>query len=303
MRPEPNRFKELEEAIDDIVGSYDLGREIDNLESAALPSKRAVIEAFHHLEFVLYMGFYSPRSLHRDNLRHALAEHVYGAHALLVEQIERAVTYDQWMGRSTDVLDPGAGEQVVLDLFRQIPELRRKLNLDLHAAFEGDPAAQNIEEIVFSYPAIQAITAYRVANLLCRAGVPMIPRIITEHAHSKTGIDIHPGATIGERFFIDHGTGVVIGETAEIGDGVKLYQGVTLGALSVPKRDEATKRHPTIEDDVTIYSGATILGGDTVIGRGSTIGGNVWLTRSVAPGSRIFGRSRRSDLPPEPDED
>ncbi|MCB9597127.1 MAG: serine acetyltransferase [Sandaracinaceae bacterium] len=295
VRPEPQRFKELEEAIDGIVESYDEGREIDNLESAALPSKRAVVEAFHHLEFALYMGFYSPRSLHRDNLRHSVAEHVYGAHELLVEQIERAVTYDHWMGRTKDVLRSGAGEQVVLDLLRGIPDLRRQLNLDLHAAFEGDPAAQNIEEIVFSYPAIQAITAYRVAHRLCRAGVPMIPRIITEHAHSKTGIDIHPSAIIGERFFIDHGTGVVIGETAVIGDGVKLYQGVTLGALSVPKRDEATKRHPTLEDDVTIYSGATILGGDTVIGRGSTIGGNVWLTKSVPPGSRVFGRARQSE--------
>ncbi len=303
MRPEPNRFKELEEAIDGIVESYDEGREIDNLESAALPSKRAVIDAFHHLEFVLYMGFYSPRSLHRDNLRHSLAEHVYAAHEILVDQIERAITYDHWMGRSKDMLRRGAGEQVVLDLFRHVPELRRKLNLDLHAAFEGDPAAQNIEEIVFSYPAMQAITAYRVAHHLCEAGVPMIPRIITEHAHSKTGIDIHPSAKIGERFFIDHGTGVVVGETAVIGDGVKLYQGVTLGALSVPKREEATKRHPTIEDDVTIYAGATILGGDTVIGRGSTIGGNVWLTRSVAPGSKIFGRARTSDRPPANEEE
>lgn len=301
MRPRPTRLHELEQAIDAIVESYDEGREIDNLESAALPNKRRVIEALHHLEHVLFMGFYSPRSLQRDNLRDALAEHARAAHALLVEQIERALTYDHWMGRTRDVLRSGAGEDVVLEFFRAVPELRRKLNLDLHAAYDGDPAAQNIEEIVFSYPAIRAITAYRVAHHFCGAGVPMIPRIITEHAHSETGIDIHPSAVIGERFFIDHGTGVVIGETAEIGDGVKLYQGVTLGALSVPDRDRATKRHPTIEDDVTIYSGATILGGDTVIGRGSTVGGNVWLTRSVPPGSRIFGRSRQSDPPGPPE--
>src|SRR5262249_21392993 len=153
----------------------------------------------------------------------------------------------------------------------------------------GDPAAKNVEEIVFSYPGVEAMCAYRIAHHLYRSGVPMIPRIITEHAHSRTGIDISPGAQIGERFFIDHGSGVVIGETAIIGDDVKLYQGVTLGALSVPHREEQPKkRHPTIEDGVTIYAGATILGGETVVGAGSIIGGNVWLTRSVPPGSKVF---------------
>ena len=149
-----------------------------------------------------------------------------------------------------------------------------------------------MEEIVFSYPSIEAIVSYRIAHRLFRAGVPMIPRIITEHAHSRTGIDISPGAQIGERFFIDHGTGTVIGETCIFGNDVKLYQGVTLGALSVPNRDEQGKRHPTVEDGVTIYAGATILGGETVIGAGSIIGGNVWLTKSVPPGSRVFGRAR-----------
>lgn len=294
MQPEPKRFKDLEGAIDALVDSYDEGKSIDNLESAALPNSRAVIEAFQHLEHVLFMGFYSKRSLNRDNLRHSVAEHMYSAHQLLVEQIERALHYDRWMGRTQKVLPAGSGEEVVLGLFSELPELRRLLNLDVEAAYEGDPAARNIEEIVFSYPSITAITAYRVAHRLCRAGVPMIPRIITEHAHSRTGIDISPGAQIGESFFIDHGTGVVIGETAVIGDRVKLYQGVTLGALSVPKREdnEGAQRHPTLEDDVTIYSGATILGGDTVIGAGSVVGGNVWLVRSVAPGSKVFGRPK-----------
>jgi serine O-acetyltransferase len=299
MRREPKRFEELEAAIDGVVQSYAGGREIDNLESAALPNKRAVVDAFNHLEHVLFMGFYSTRALNPHNLRHAIAERMYVAHQILVEQIERALTYDHWMGRTDRVLPAGSGEDVVLRLFNAIPELRRKLNLDVRAAYEGDPAARNIEEIVFSYPSIQAITSYRVAHELCRAGVPMIPRIITEHAHANTGIDISPGATIGERFFIDHGTGVVIGETAVIGDGVKLYQGVTLGALSVPHRDrDAGKRHPTLEDDVTIYSGATILGGDTVIGRGSVVGGNVWLIKSVPPGSKVFGRARTDSDPP-----
>jgi serine O-acetyltransferase len=183
----------------------------------------------------------------------------------------------------------------MLRLFERIPELRRVLNTDVLAAYEGDPAAKSIEEIVFSYPAIRAITAYRIAHVLYTEGVPMIPRILSEHAHSETGIDINAGAQIGESFFIDHGTGVVIGETSIIGRNVKVYQGVTLGALSAPRSRESSgvfKRHPTIEDDVTIYAGATILGGDTVIGRGSVIGGNTWLVRSVEPGSKIFGRPR-----------
>ncbi len=292
MRTEPKRFRELEETIDGVLSSYTGTLEIDNLESAALPNKREVVEALDHLKHVLLMGFYSTRTLTKDNLRQALAEHMYEASRLLVQHIERALTYDHWMGRSLRRLPAGSGEAVVLSLFRDIPELRRLLNADVRAAYDGDPAARNVEEIVFSYPSVEAIVAYRIANRLYRAGVPMIPRIFTEHAHARTGIDINPGAQIGERFFIDHGTGVVIGETTVIGEGVKLYQGVTLGALSVPNRDDGGKRHPTIEDGVTIYAGATILGGETVIGKDSVIGGSVWLTKSVPPGSRVFGRGR-----------
>jgi serine O-acetyltransferase len=295
MRTEPKRLEELEEAIDDVAASYSRKLEIDNLESAALPNKRAVIEAIDRLKHALFMGFYSTRALSTDNLRPALAEHMHAAYTVLVDQIERALTYDHWMGRTSCKLPVGSGEEVVLSLFRAIPELRRLLNADVRAAYDGDPAAKSVEEIVFSYPSIEAIVAYRIAHLLFRAGVPMIPRIITEHAHSRTGIDISPGAQIGERFFIDHGTGVVIGETSVFGNDVKLYQGVTLGALSVPHRDKQGKRHPTVEDGVTIYAGATILGGETVIGAGSIIGGNVWLTKSVPPGSRVFGRARNGD--------
>ena len=200
------------------------------------------------------------------------------------------------MGRVREPKPEGWSEEVVLRLFQKLPELRRVLNTDVRAAYDGDPAASSIEEVVFSYPSVQAISAYRVAHEMHLEDVPMIPRIITEHAHSETGIDINPEAQIGESFFIDHGTGVVIGATAIIGRNVKLYQGVTLGALSV-SRDELTgrrgkKRHPTIEDDVTIYAGASIHGGETVIGKGSVIGGNVWLTKSVPPGSKIFGRAK-----------
>jgi serine O-acetyltransferase len=217
-----------------------------------------------------------------------------------VEQIERARTYEERMGRQCEEWPPGHSEEVVLRLFHSLPELRRLLNTDIVAAFEGDPAAKSVEEIVFSYPAIEAITAHRIAHVLHVEKVPMIPRIISEHAHSRTGVDIHPGATIGEAFFLDHGTGVVIGETSVIGRSVKIYQGVTLGALSTRRSDNGgqleRRRHPTIEDNVTIYAGATILGGDTVIGANSVIGGNVWLVRSVPPNSKIWGRSKEEGL-------
>jgi serine O-acetyltransferase len=291
----PPRTLGLEAAIDEVTASYDGPLEINNLESAALPNKRAVVEAFNHLVPVIYMGFYSRRALNKENLRASINEHLTPAHTSLVEQISRAVTYEEKSGRPSASQPPGFSQEVVLRLLRLLPELRHVLNADVLAAYEGDPAANSIEEIVFSYPAIRAITAHRIAHVLYAEGVPMIPRIIAEYAHSETGIDIHAGARIGERFFIDHGTGVVIGETSVIGRNVKIYQGVTLGALSSPRWRESSgvfKRHPTLEDDVTIYAGATILGGDTVIGTGSVIGGNVWIVKSVPPDSKIFGRPR-----------
>lgn len=285
-------YEGLEATIDAIAASYDGSKEIDNLESAALPSRRAVIDALNHLKPVLFMGFYSTRSLSQRNLRYAISEHIYPAYEILTEQIRRAVSYERQCGRVAELCDDGWDERAVRHLFARLPFLRAVLNEDALAALAGDPAASGVEEIIFSYPAIQAITTYRVAHELHTAGVPMIPRILSEYAHSETGIDIHPGAKIGRRFFIDHGTGVVIGETTVIGDDVKLYQGVTLGALSLPRgangellRDR--KRHPTIEDRVTIYSGATVLGGETVIGAGSVIGGNVWVTHSVPPHTKI----------------
>jgi serine O-acetyltransferase len=289
----PGRHADLEAAIDGVAASYDGPDEINNLESAALPNKRAIIEAYLHLKPVLYMGFYSTRSLNRVNLRHGISEHLYHAYEILVEQIERAVSYEQCRGCLTR--PTGWAEEVVLRLFQGLPELRKILNTDVVAAFRGDPAAASVEEVVFSYPSIEAITAHRVAHVLYGERVPMVPRIIAEHAHASTGIDINPGARIDESFFVDHGTGVVIGETSVIGKHVKIYQGVTLGALSTTRTEleqHGHKRHPTIEDDVTIYSGATILGGETVIGAGSVIGGNVWIVKSVPPGSKIFGRNR-----------
>ncbi len=286
---------DLERAIDAVVDSYEGPEEINNLESAALPNRRAVIEALNHIKPAIFMGFYSLRALNRENLRYSVSEHLYPAYEILREQIQRAFTYEQRVGRGSPV-EPDYSHKLLIRFFNALPQLRRTLNGDALAAYEGDPAARSFEEIIFSYPAIEAITAYRIAHLLFREKVPMIPRIISEYAHSRTGVDIHPGAEIGERFFLDHGTGVVIGETSKIGDNVKVYQGVTLGALSV-RRSEfegelPPKRHPTIEDNVTIYSGATILGGQTVIGANSTIGGNVWIVKSVPPHSKIFGRPK-----------
>ena len=292
MARQLTKLGELEAVIDGVVASYRGPEAINSLESAALPNKRAVIEAFNHLKPVIYLGFYSTRPLSPDNLRHTIAEHLYPAYEILVDQLFRVFSYEKSMGRNPSARGPEWAEEVVLRFFRSLPELRRLLNSDVLAAFDGDPAAKSVEEVVFSYPAIEAITAYRVAHCLYRDGVSMIPRIISEYAHGETGIDIHPGAQIGERFFIDHGTGVVIGETAVIGRNVKIYQGVTLGALSIPRGGgegsaQTAQRHPTIQDNVTIYSGATILGGDTVIGEGSVIGGNVWLVHSVPPRSKI----------------
>jgi serine O-acetyltransferase len=188
---------------------------------------------------------------------------------------------------------------IVDDFFNTLPEIRRILLTDVYAACKGDPAAKSVEEVIVSYPGVDAITVHRLANFVWKRDVPLIPRMMSEIAHGRTGIDIHPGATIGESFFIDHGTGGVIGGTSIIGKNVKIYQGVTLGALSVKKSEADKKRHPTIEDDVCIYSGATILGGETIIGKGSVIGGNVWITESVPSETMVFVKSSEQGIKPK----
>ena len=211
-------------------------------------------------------------------------------HDRLYDQIREALRYElnrtEGQGKGDDCPDcDEQAQNVTNDFLGRIPEIRRLLSLDIHAAFDGDPAAVNFDETIFCYPGIDCIFIHRVAHELWKLKIPLLPRIMSEYAHNQTGIDIHPGATIGESFFLDHGTGLVVGETAQIGDRVKLYQGVTLGALST-KGGQAwrgRKRHPTIEDDVTIYAGAIILGGETTIGQGSIIGGSVFLTHSVPP--------------------
>ncbi len=285
----------LEKVLDRLVESYEGPEEINSLETYALPNRRAVISAFQHLQHLLFLGYFSTRPLQKTTLRMALAEHLLPAQEILCEQIQRAAAWQDRDKPKTERKPTGWCQDSVLELLNELPEIRRKLHGDIAAAYMNDPAAESVEEVVFSYPGLVAITAYRIAHVLYEQGVPMIPRIISEFAHTRTGVDIHPGARIGERFFIDHGTGVVIGATSDIGDDVKIYQGVTLGALSVrgdvPRgRENAQKRHPTLEDSVTVYAGSTILGGETVIGAGSMIGGNVWLIKSVPPGSRIYHR-------------
>ncbi len=283
------RLGELEEVIGEVAASYGAGRLIDSLSSAQLPNKRQVIDALNHLKAVMYLGYYATGELHEQKLRHAVSAHLYPAYEILGEQIRRAVSYEGF--RSSDApRDPEWPVAATIEFLRKVARIRALLSKDVLAAFHGDPAANGVEEVIFSYPSIEAITVHRIAHELYLQGVPMLPRIMAEHAHSISGIDIHPGARVGESFFIDHGTGVVIGETTVIGDHVKIYQGVTLGALSLerdPEMGRGTKRHPTIEDHVTIYAGATILGGETVIGAHSVIGGNVWLVDSVPPNSRI----------------
>jgi serine O-acetyltransferase len=216
---------------------------------------------------------------------------------MVSEQISNCIRHDcfRYSQECSDCAD--RGNRIAIEFLEAIPSVRKILATDVKAAYEGDPAAKSFDEIIFSYPGLFAIMVYRLANNLFKNGVPLLPRIMTEYAHNLTGIDIHPGAGIGESFVIDHGTGIVIGETSEIGKNVRIYQGVTLGALSLPKDAgellRGKKRHPTIEDDVIIYSGATILGGDTVIGARSVIGGNVWMTESVPPDTTVIMETPR----------
>ncbi len=283
------RPEDLDDAIAAVVASYGEGRLIDSLSTAQLPNKRQVIAALNHLKAVMYLGYYATGTLDVGRVRYSVASHLYPAYEILCEQIRRAINYEGFRTAGTP-RPPDWPRSVTISLLRQIPQIRTLLSKDVLAAFQGDPAANSVEEIIFSYPSIEAITTHRIAHTLHTDGVPMLPRIMAEHAHSLSGIDINPGAEIGESFFIDHGTGVVIGETCSIGNNVKIYQGVTLGALSVertPGAGRGVKRHPTIEDNVTIYAGATILGGKTVIGAGSVVGGNVWLVESVPPNRHI----------------
>lgn len=282
--------------IDGILDSYDRYGGINRTGSENFPNRENVITVLSDLQFLIFPGFKYNADVSPSNIRFVTGQRVNNIIALLTKEIQKALVYCmERSNKSMENIEQSGclklAEQAVIHLIEELPEIKRKIMLDVEAGFKGDPAAKSREEVILSYPAIEAILVYRLAHFLYKNGIPVIPRIMTEHVHGKTGIDINPGAEIGESFFIDHGTGVVIGESTVIGNNVKLYQGVTLGALSVKKELMNKKRHPTIEDNVTIYANATILGGDTVIGRGSIIGGNTWVTHSIPEGT-IFTQDK-----------
>lgn len=281
--------------IDGILDSYERYGLINRSTAENFPNRQNVVLVLHDLQSLVFPGFRVAEDLDSTNIRYATGQRVNNIIAKLTREIEKALIYTNSQSEKPRENFQNSGcfklaEKVSVSLIEEIPEIRRKILSDTQALCKGDPAAKSNEEVILSYPGLEAILVYRIANFLFKNGVPIIPRIMTEHVHGKTGIDIHPGATIGESFFIDHGTGIVIGETCIIGNNVKIYQGVTLGALSVKKTLQNKKRHPTIEDDVTIYANATILGGETVIGRGSIIGGNTWITESVPENSIVTQR-------------
>lgn len=290
----------LKQVADKIIRSItSSAREVQHFDSSPLPDKEDIYRIINNIFIILFPGYFGHSEMSFESIEMRIGYRVAKVFEELRPQIYRELIH----GCQNENCPCGecekASQQMVMGFLDSIPEMREDLNLDVKAAFKNDPAAVDFDEIIFSYPGLEAIAVYRVANFFYRHGLRLIPRIMTEWAHSRTGVDIHPGATIGKSFFIDHGTGVVIGETTHIGDEVTIYQGVTLGALNFP-RDKAgqvirrAKRHPTIEKGVCIYAGATILGGETVIGENSIIGGNVWLTESVPPNTRVL--LKKSDL-------
>jgi serine O-acetyltransferase len=289
----------LPNITEQIVASYKEGGTTHHLDHCPLPSYPLVVDVLEDLKEILYPGYRNRDCLHSANVVYHVGGIIDRLHDRLVVLCERALCHGQGKN-NTNVCTPEkrsvmehTANQKVLSFLQQIPAVRQALAKDVEAAYAGDPACTSLDEVIFCYPGLEAITIYRLAHALYKLQIPLIPRMMTEWAHGKTGIDIHPGAEIGEYFFIDHGTGIVIGGTAHIGNWVKLYQGVTLGAVSFPKDEtgelvRTTKRHPTIEDNVVIYANATILGGKTIIGKDAVIGSSVWLTSSVPPGTTVM---------------
>ena len=282
----------IPEIVDQLVSTCDLDGSFDHVSPEPIPSRDAVIDIIERTRRIIYPGYFVRTRLDEVNLSYYFGQEVNGLFEILSEQLTLSIRHDclRYGRPCTQCQD--RGKQAAIRFLHDLVELRSMLGKDVRAAYEGDPAAKSFDEIIFSYPGLFAVTVYRIAHQLHEQGIPLIPRIMTEYAHSLTGIDIHPAAHIGEGFFIDHGTGVVVGETTRIGDRVRIYQGVTLGALSVARDSvdslREIKRHPTVEDDVVIYANATILGGETFIGARTVIGGNVWLTKSVPPDTEVF---------------
>jgi len=283
--------KKIENLVGEIARTYKDDTGINFIDVSNLPVRDKILEILDLFTEILFPGYTGKRTITKSNVNFIVIDILYHIYTELSEQIERAYRYRCRMENCDTGDCRKMAENAAQHLLAQLPKIREMLKGDVTAAFDGDPAAKSYEEIVISYPCIIAIATYRIAHELYLKEVPLIPRIMTECAHEKTGIDIHPGAKIGQNFFIDHGTGVVIGETTIIGNNVKLYQGTTLGALSFPKDERGRiikggKRHPTIEDNVTVYAEATILG-DVIIGKGAIIGGNVWIKESVPQGVTV----------------
>lgn len=285
-------IKELQSVdglVDILLDNYNEYSLTCRVDKSNIVNKDMLISIVNEIKKLLYPGYFDNKKVRSDYLKYLVGERLEYIQYNLKKQISRALqNLDETSALSIDELTQKADE-ITYSFLETLPKLREYLSTDIQAAFNGDPAAFSTDEIIFCYPGVFAITTYRIAHELFLLGVPLIPRIITEYAHSATGIDIHPGATIGKYFFIDHGTGVVIGETTIIGNNVKIYQGVTLGALSTRKGQQlrGVKRHPTIGDNVTIYSGTSVLGGDTVIGDGATIGGNAFVISSISEGTKV----------------
>jgi serine O-acetyltransferase len=279
--------------VDKILRNYETFGGMDHLGGKDLPSKKVVIEVLEDLLTIFFPGYLGKTGITKSNIKYFLGNTLTSVYTRLTEEVEKSLKYIcRKVKECPEDVCHRRAQVVVKELLEKIPEIRSLLSGDIEAAYNGDPAAVSTEEVILSYPCVLAITTYRIAHELYIRGVPLISRIMSEYIHSQTGIDIHPGAKIGKNFFIDHGTGVVIGETAEIGDNVKIYQGVTLGALSFPKDEKGhiirgRKRHPTVGNNVVIYSGATLLGADAIVGDDVVIGGNVWITSPVASGTRI----------------
>lgn len=281
--------RKIQDLVGKIAQTYQDDKGINFIDVSNLPVRDKIIDVLDLLVELLFPGYTGKRTVTKSNVHFIVIDVLYHIYTELSEQIERAYKYQCRLQNCDTGACRAMAEDATLHLLAQLPTIRELLKGDVGAAFEGDPAAKSHEEIVISYPCITAIATYRIAHELYLKEVPLIPRIISECAHTKTGIDIHPGATIGRNFFIDHGTGVVIGETSVIGDNVRFYQGVSLIAMRIPQKAQSirgAKRHPTVEDDVTIYAEATIMG-DVTIGKGSVIGGNVWIRKSVPPGTTV----------------
>lgn len=287
-----------------IVNSYDADGGFNHPYGRNLPSRERVISILRDLLRLCFPGYFGSGPVVKNDVAFFVNDLIDALYIHLREEIARSLIHEARLNQKNEDACQDRADVVSLELLESIPRIRKLLMGDVAAAYNGDPAAKSHDEIILSYPCIEAIATYRIAHELYIRQTPLIPRIISENAHSRTGIDIHPGAIIGTHFFIDHGTGVVIGETARIGNNVKLYQGVTLGALSFRKDIDGRlvkggKRHPTIDDEVVIYSGATILGGDTTIGHNSVIGANVWLTGSVPSHTKVTIGSPTMEVVPK----